>query len=187
MALKMALNAHPLPLPQVSDLPEAVQALLARRPPVHLYRMVAHAPALVEPFMTMVLANFNALSLDAALREAVILRVAAHHRSDYEQHHHRRMAAQAGLSDAAAADILSLAPSSPHWDARTGGHVDGIPDAMAFTDALLLDQPLDQPLVQRLTTRHGPRGYVELSMLVGFYRMVATFIDATGLRPEVAG
>ena len=60
------------PFPTPAQMGARTLAQLARRPPVDLYRMVAHAPGLVEPFISMVLANFN-VSLPAQLREAIVL------------------------------------------------------------------------------------------------------------------
>lgn len=166
-----------IPFPKPSELNAGTQFQLARRPPVHLYRMVAHAPALLEPFMSMVLANFNQLSLPARLREAVILRVGAHHRSAYEIHHHRTKAREAGLSEECIDAVLAL------------GSIDELPDpalgdAIEFADRLLSGAPIDDCLVRRIVEAHKNRGYAELALLVGFYRMVATFIDATGIEPE---
>lgn len=166
-----------LPLPAADALDNAVREQLARRPPIDLYLMVAHAPGLLAPFMALGAANFNATQVPPSLREALILRVARHHRSAYEIHHHRRMAREAGLSDEAIDRLLSGA---------SVGHAADPPvdDAVALADALCVSGEVDAELVRRIVQVHGHRGYVEMSLVVGFYRMVATFIDATGLVPE---
>ena len=168
-----------LPLPADSELGAHARAQLARRPPVHLYRMVSHAPTLLEPFMSLVQANFQTLSLAPSLREAVILRVGAHHRSRYEIHHHRIKAREAGLSEACIDALLALQPPAdlPRQE---------LADAVALADALTTGQPVAEDLLQRLVQAHAHRGYAELALLVGFYRMVATFIEATGIEPEAA-
>ncbi|MGE0349201.1 carboxymuconolactone decarboxylase family protein [Hydrogenophaga sp.] len=166
-----------IPLPALSELDPHVIEQLERRPPVHLYRMMAYAPGLLEPFMSMVMANFDQLSLPPALREALILRVGQHHRSEYEIYHHRIKAREAGLTDQEIATLLD--PSSPplNWekDRRT---------AIEFVDRLLEGRDLDKALVGELVDAFGYRGYVEISALTGFYRMVATFLEATNLQPE---
>lgn len=170
-----------LPLPDLAQLDATVRAQLERRPPVHLYRLVAHAPTLLEPFMSLGAANFNTLQIAPRIREALILRVAMHHRSAYEIHHHRRIAQTAGLSPEAIEAVLGGATTHPAWDLE-------LADAVALADALVADTELPgalpDPLFARVCALHGPRGYVEMAMVVGFYRMVATFIAATGLLPE---
>lgn len=165
-----------LPLPADDALDDATRARLAQRPPIDLYRMVAHAPGLLAPFMALGAANFHATQLPPSLREALILRVAMHHRSAY-QIHHRRMAREAGLSDATIDALLSGAAAGTPWDASIG-------DAVALADALCTSATVGPALLRRMVQAHGHRGYAEMSLVVGFYRMVATFIDATGLRPE---
>lgn len=173
-----------IPYPALEELTPHARAQLARRPPVNLYRMVAHAPGLIEPFMSMVLANFNDLSLPTTLREAVILRVGAHHHSEYEIHHHRIKAREAGLGEACIEALLGMRP--PPEIPPLGLPAADLVDAITFTDHLLRERPVDDRLVGRLVETHGRRGYVELSMLVGFYRMVASFLEATGIEPESA-
>lgn len=165
-----------LPQPAAAALDDAVREQLARRPPIDLYRMVAHAPGLLAPFMALGAANFNATQVPPSLREALILRVALHHRSAYEIHHHRRMARDAGLSDEAIDRLLS--------GASVGLADPPVDDAVALADALCVSGEVGSELVRRIVQVHGHRGYVEMSLVVGFYRMVATFIDATGLEPE---
>lgn len=166
-----------IPLPALESLDQHTRAQLARRPPVHVYRMAAHAPGLIEPFMSLVQANFHALCLPAALREAVILRVGAHHRSAYEIHHHRVKAREAGLGEPCIDALLRLRPAAELPDP-------GLVDAIELADALLRERPIADALVRRLVASHGERGYVELALLIGFYRMVATFLEATGVTPE---
>lgn len=168
-----------IPLPELGELEPRVLGQLARRPPVHLYRMMARAPGLLEPFMSMVVANFTALSLSPQLREAMILRVAQHHRSAYEIHHHRIKASEAGLTDAEIAALLDLTVCPPGWGRD-------VLMAIEFVDCLMDGREIDKPLVDELVAAYGHRGYVEMSALVGFYRMVATFLEATGLQPESA-
>jgi alkylhydroperoxidase family enzyme len=127
--------------------------------------------------MSLVQANFTALSLPAPLREAVILRIGAHHASAYEIRHHRLIAAAAGLGDAGIESLLALQSPSDEFNPI-------VRDAILLTDTLVRGSPVDDVRIQRLVSALGHRGYVELAMLIGFYRMVATFIEATGLEPE---
>ena len=166
-----------IPLTDAAALDESVHAQLAQRPPIHLYRMVAHAPGLLGPFMALGVAQFNTTVLPAACREALVLRVAMHHRSAYEIHHHRRMALDAGLSPEAVEALLAGARHSPAWSPA-------LQDLAALTDELVAGHDPESSRVERIVAAHGHRGYVEAALVVGFYRMVATIIQATGLEPE---
>ncbi len=168
-----------IPFPAAEALDAATLAQLARRPPVHLYRMVAHAPTLLEPFLSLVVANFNQLSIPPAVREAVILRVGAHRRSAYEIHHHQRMARDAGLD---AATIAALLARAPVRDLPADLHA-----PLTLADTLLQEREVDEATLRAVVDAWGERGYVELSLLVGFYGMVATFLSATGIEPEAEG
>ena len=173
------MSLQRIPFPGAHELDAATRAQLAKRPPASLYRMVAHAPALLEPFMSQVIANFSQLSIASPVREAVILRVAAHRRSAYEIHHHRRMAKDAGLDGTTIAALLGQVPP-PELPAE-------LRMPMVLADALLNNQTIDDKTVRQIVAASGARGYVELAMLVGFYEMVATFLLATGIEPEADG
>ena len=168
-----------IPFPDAATLDAGTVAQLARRPPIDLYRMVSHSPPLLEPFLSLVVANFSRLAIPPAVREAVILRVGAHHASAYELHHHRRMARDAGVDPAA---IEALVTGSP-----AGGLPAALQAPIALADALLQGRRVDDALLARIVDGGGPRAYVELALLVGFYRMVATFLDAVGIEPEPDG
>jgi 4-carboxymuconolactone decarboxylase len=166
-----------LPFPSEDELSDATRAQLVTRPPVHLYRMVANAPAVLGPFMAMVRTNFTQLSLADDLREMVILRVAMHHRSGYEIFHHRTLAQKAGVS---AADIKALLDGDAGFQSDTAG----LCDVVAFVDESLQDARPSDPVFQRVAAALGNRATVELALLIGFYRMVATFIAIVDLEPE---
>lgn len=167
-----------IPPTETAALDESARAQLAQRPPIHLYRMVAHAPGLLGPFMALGAAQFNTTVLPPACREALVLRVAMHHRSAYEIHHHRRMALDAGLSAEAIEALLAGAKHSVEWSPA-------VQDLAELTDELVAGQDPEPLRVQRLVAAYGHRGYVEAALVVGFYRMVATFVQATGLEPEI--
>jgi alkylhydroperoxidase family enzyme len=168
-----------IPLTDIAALDASARARLAQRPPIHLYRMVAHAPGLLGPFMALGAAQFNTTVLPPACREALVLRVAMHHASAYEIHHHRRMALDAGLSAEAVDALLAGSRHCSAWSPA-------LQDLAAFADELVAAQEPEPARVRRLVDAHGHRGYVEAALIVGFYRMVATFIHATGLEPETA-
>lgn len=167
-----------LPLPDDASIGEEGLRLLALRAPVAVYRMVAWSPSLLPPFMGLTTAMFSATVLDDSLREAVILRVAMHHNSEYEAFHHRALAARAGLSE----DDIEALLTAPVFVGATKI----IRDAIAFTDACLRDEEPKSALSEVIRQALTDRGICELSLLIGFYRMVATFLRATGVPLDAA-
>jgi alkylhydroperoxidase family enzyme len=106
----------------------------------------------------------------------VILRVAMHHASRYEEHHHRGLALRAGVE---AAEIEGLLDPAPFEAA------DPIEAAsIRLVDELMACQQDMSDTFEYIAGELGPRGATELAMLIGFYRMVATFIAAIDLQPD---
>lgn len=163
----------PIDLPTDAELAPEARALLARRVPIGLYRSVAWSPGLLPPFMEMVQAFFASTTLDDRLREMVILRVAMHHGSDYEIFHHRRMALDSGVEPALLEALLRPQPCAG-GDARDDA-------AIAYVDGLLQRGVPDAAADRAVRAALGPRGTVELALLIGFYRMVATYLAAIRL------
>lgn len=86
-----------LPYPDPNAVPPAVQALLDARPPRNVFRMMAHAPALMPGIMELTGAILYRVKLDPVLRELAILRVGHLCGSPYEVHQHRKISQAIGL------------------------------------------------------------------------------------------
>ncbi|WP_067435979.1 carboxymuconolactone decarboxylase family protein [Nocardioides jensenii] len=107
--------------------------------------------------------------------ELVILRVAARAGSAYEWGQHEGLGRKAGLT---APEIEALADRGTHaWPER---------DAMllATTDELLRDADLSDAAWARVRDHLDERTSVELLMLVGHYRMLATTLTALRVQPD---
>ncbi len=107
-------------------------------------------------------------------RELVTLLVAGALRSGYELAAHRRLAAAAGV---AAAEIETLA---------AGRAPDGRTDrerAILRLGGHLLAENDDDALVDAVTADLGHRAVVEVTVLVGYYRMLALLLDTCGGHP----
>src|SRR5437868_3234982 len=87
-----------MPYPNPGSVPPAVQALLDARPPRNVFRMMAHAPALMPGIMELTGAVLYRAKLDPVLRELVILRVGHLCGSTYEVGQHRKISKAIGLS-----------------------------------------------------------------------------------------
>jgi len=107
--------------------------------------------------------------------ELVILRVATTRGSDYELTQHRRLGRRAGLS----ADEITRVEAGglDGWDE---------PDRtlLAVTDELLATDDLGDDGWEALRASYDERAAIEIVMLVGHYRMLATALQTLRVVPD---
>lgn len=107
--------------------------------------------------------------------ELVILRVAHHCDSDYERRHHVRLGRKAGLTDEEMERV------------RADGEVGWKPSDTVLldaTDQLLAAEDVDDDAWRRLRSYWDERQAIELCLLVGQYRGLATTIRTLGIAPD---
>lgn len=119
--------------------------------------------------------RFNT-SLDPVTREIAIISVARQTGSDYEWAHHEPIARRAGVPDAVIEAI------------RTDRAPMGVPAKMGiFAQAareLVRDGSLTDRTYQGVEHLLGPQGTVDLVVLIGYYAMLATALNALGIEME---
>jgi len=105
----------------------------------------------------------------------VILRVADRCGSDYEWLHHERLGRRAGLAPAEIARVRSQGTDG--WS---------LPDAalLGATDQLLATDDIDDGAWSSLRAHWDERHAIELCLLVGQYRGLATTIRVLGVPPD---
>ncbi len=142
--------------------------------PLNLFATLAHNPLLLK--------RFNALGgfflrhgeLPARERELVILRVAARTGSDYEHAQHVIVSEQVGLSR----DEID----------RAGGPLETWGDddrtLLRFVDEMIDSDGAEVMTWGSLGERYSDVQMLELSLLVGFYRMLAGFLVVVGVEIE---
>jgi len=159
------------------EIPEEVAECLSSRgaAQVNLYRALSNSPEMVKAWMGFIWSLRDDCVSPRALRELVILRTSAHHRSLYEWHHHALMASQAGLSDE---QIESVAD----WEAASC-YTESEKVALELTDAICVCS-ISADLVERAMDRFGARAYVELSVTAGAYVMVPRILEVLGVPLE---
>lgn len=108
--------------------------------------------------------------------ELVILRVATLTGSDYELTQHRRLARRAGLS-ATDVDRVAAGPAAPGWD-------DNDRLLLRVTDELHEHEDLADDSWASLRAVYDETRCLELVMLVGHYRMLATTLTTLRVRPD---
>ena len=163
-------------IPEPESLDDATSNTLSVLPPLQLFRALAHAPTVLDPWLGLGGALLTTLALDPALRELAITEVALATGCDYERRQHELIGRGVGITD------------------------DQI-DALARRD---LDDPALEPhgpvlgIVRDVATEHGcsdesmtllrtmlpDRQVVELLLVVGYYLGLAVLINSLDLAAE---
>jgi AhpD family alkylhydroperoxidase len=107
--------------------------------------------------------------------ELVILRVAATQRSDYELTQHRRIARRSGVSADEVARVE--AGGLEGWSGSDRA-------LLAATDELLATEDVTDETWAALREAYDERAAIEIVMLVGHYRMLATALRTLRVRPD---
>jgi alkylhydroperoxidase family enzyme len=155
-----------IPLVSVSEMTEEQHAQYARFP-----SNLTRALLLMDQRLAGALPNLaNALrasSLEASLREAVILRVAALQGSAYERMQHLEQARKVGWNDE---DIVAI---------EAGGESLSDPRlkaVLAFVDACVASSEVSDPAFAAASDVLSHRDLATVVVLVGHYMMVARFL-----------
>lgn len=114
--------------------------------------------------------------LSRAETELVVLRTATLSGSDYELRLHRPIARGAGLS-AADVDRVSDGPDADGWTARQRV-------LLRAVDGLHAEEDLDDATWAALAGEYGERTALEVVLVAGHYRMLATAIRVARLQPD---
>jgi alkylhydroperoxidase family enzyme len=182
MLARMALEperstAGGLPLPADAELSPETRSILARMPPLNVFRAVAAVPAALRPFLQLGGALLGGEHLTAAERELAILRVAHRTHASYERHQHEQLGRLAGLSDAEIAATADVDEEVLSDDQRLICRAsDEITASVRLSDETLAD----------LRARWGDDGARELILLVGYYNMVSRFLESARVPIEDA-
>lgn len=117
--------------------------------------------------------------LSRADTELVVLRTATLAGSDYELRLHRRIARGTGLS-AADVDRVAAGPDADGWTPPQRV-------LLRAVDRLHAEEDLDDATWSALVGEHGERTALEVVLVAGHYRMLATAIRVARLRPDPTG
>ena len=169
-------------VPQIADEPSdprvaTIYDRFARegRRPIALYRALANAPGLLEPYSALAQALRHDAATPRQLRELVILRVAHLTGSEYEWSHHRKMAEREGMDAAKLRDL-------PRWE-QSDAYSEPERAALRLADETH-DLTVSDRTVASLSESFGPGQVVELVMLASLYEAVARMIHALGVEVE---
>jgi 4-carboxymuconolactone decarboxylase len=168
-----------LPYAELDRAPEAVRALVAALPPLNIFRMLAHAETLLHGFTQLGTAILGRALLDPRLRELAILRVAARSPAAYEWQQHVPIARACGVSDD---EIAALELD----DAEAGCFEERARALLRLTDDLLAGPRASDATLAAMRRAFSDREVCEAILTIGYYMLVARFLETTGVDLEAA-
>lgn len=165
-----------IPYPDPATLPEEVATLLGKSAPLNVFRMMAHAPTAIGPFMRFGNALLLKGELDPLLREMAILRVGHLSGAAYEVQQHERIARQLAMP---AEKIAALAqgPAAPVFDAVERA-------VLVFTDDVVAHVKAGPAAWDGVRAHLSDREVLELTLSIGFYMMVSRVLETFGVDLE---
>lgn len=134
------------------------------------FNAMLHAPVIGDAVQRLGAALRFAGQLPARTRELVICAVAAHWGSEYEWYAHERVARGVGVTTG---ELERLRVGELPADLAAPEQA-----ALLFTHALLRDRAVDDELYDVVRAHYGHAELVELSVLVGYYQMLAGLLAA---------
>jgi len=154
--------------PALSTLEQTIARARGGIPP--LYQVLLNSAPIATGWEAMLTAVRLKTSLDPAVRELVILRVAVLNRAPVEFAAHLPHAREAGLTSAKI-DGVTAEPSAPPYDQREL-------DTLAFTDAMTREVDVPDDVFERVRRHFDATRLVELTATVAAYNMVSRFLVA---------
>ncbi len=143
----------------------------------NVFSLLANSPgamSVVAPVGAHVRYNTD---FDNLLRELVILTVAQELNCEYEWKHHWRVAEKAGATDELLKKIGTVEIES---------EPNSIGIAVRYARMLTNNENIDDNLVETLKESFGVTGFVDLTIMIGYYGMLARFIN-TAIIPVESG
>jgi 4-carboxymuconolactone decarboxylase len=169
-----------IPYPDLTHAPEDVRSLAAGLPPLNIFRMLPHAPTFLRGFGQLGSAILSQAAFDARLRELVILRVGQRSPAPYEWQQHVPIGRACGVSEE---EIAALERDDLH--ATCFSDRDRV--VLRLTDELLVTPRASDATLAALRASFSDREVCEAVLTIGFYMMVARFLETTGVDLEGGG
>jgi 4-carboxymuconolactone decarboxylase len=160
--------------------PERVRGALALVPPLNVFRMLAHAETVFEPWLRMSGAILTDLELDPRLRELAVLQVARQSGAEYEWVQHVAIGTHAGLT----AEQISAVEHGRIHDADCLDERQR--SVLALTQAVVAGPHVGDAMFADLRRHLGPREIVELLLTIGNYLALARVMTVLELEVDEA-
>jgi alkylhydroperoxidase family enzyme len=168
-----------IPYADPSQFDEATAKLIERLAPLNLFKMLAHAPGLLRPFVDLGGAFLFEGKLDPITRECAILRVGYVSRAMYETSQHEKIGRELGMSDALF-DAIKAGPSDPSLSEEQRL-------TLALVDDLMANVKAGDATFQLALAHFGVEMTQELTLVTGYYMMVCRFLETFEIDLEEGG
>lgn len=169
-----------LPYIDAESVPDRVRAALDLVPPLNVFRMLAHAETVFEPWLRMSGAILSQLELAPELRELAILQVAKQAEAEYEWVQHVAIGTHAGLT----AEQIQAVEEGHIATAPCLGEAERA--VLALTRAVVAGPHVGDELFAEARRHLGPRELVELLMTIGNYLALARVMTVLELEVDDA-
>lgn len=169
-----------LPMMPLEEMPEKTRNMItggkSQLSVLNINKMMAHAEHSVRHFMRMGNSLLTQAKLDARLRELSILRIAYLCNSQYEWYQHEIVAQQVGVSEQQITAVRIDRDSQVFNDQERA--------VLKYTEEVTLNVKSSDESFNELTQFLSHQELVELTLTIGFYNMVARFLENTGVEIE---
>jgi alkylhydroperoxidase family enzyme len=164
--------------PDPAGLEPATQELLAKLPPLNVFRMMAGSERLLKAFVDLGNQILFRSALDPVLRELAIIRVGVLSGASYEVHQHDRIARSIGVPDDVIA-ALRVGPDDPVFDDRQRL-------VLRFTDDVVANVRAGDETFGGVVGTLSLREVQELTVTIGYYMLVSRFLETFGIEIEAS-
>lgn len=158
---------------------EKTERLIGQLAPLNIFRMMAHAPGLLRPFVDLGGAFLFEGTLDPVTRECAILRVGYLSGASYETAQHEKIGRDVGMSDALIEAV------------KQGPAAEGLSDeqrlTLAFVDDLVANVKASDETFAPAIAHFGTEALQELTLITGYYMMVCRFLETFEVDIETGG
>lgn len=163
-----------------SDLAPFIARVIAERGKlINLYRVLMNSPAIAKSWLDFNSAIRYGTSLDAALREMIILRVSLLNGAEYQARiHGASHALKAGLTTEQIAALADRQPGTLFTPAQIA--------ALAWTDAMTREIEVPDALHDELKRHFNDQAIVEITVLAGAYNMHTRVARALRIESEAS-
>ena len=160
--------------PDAPALKPLVERIVAQRGSVlHLYQMLLHSPPVAEGWLAYLTAIRQGTSVEPALRELVIMRVAIVNRAPYEAEQHAPIARQAGVTARQLEALSDWRGADCYTDEQRA--------VLTLTDSMTRDVQVPDEVLAEIRRYLDDRRVVELVATIAAYNMVSRFLEALGI------
>ncbi|HVV68492.1 MAG TPA: carboxymuconolactone decarboxylase family protein [Gammaproteobacteria bacterium] len=160
-----------VPLPEDHDLPQETRDFLKNLPALNVFRMFAHLPQSLPPFIQLAKSFLEQGKFSPRAREIAILRVAYLTKAPYEWHQHVFLGQTAGITDE---EMEIVCHENPVRSLNAEENF-----ICQVADELTLTNHLQDETFKNLFSLYNHAQGCELILNIGFYNMVSRFLNGT--------